>query len=146
MALAVLSDVHGNLQALEAVLEDLGRQAVQRVLFLGDAVGYGAQPNECTAALARLSDASVAGNHDWAALGLLDTSYFNPYARAAIEWTARALSPATAQTLKALPLTRRLGQEDILLVHATPRAEAATRYRRLARMKFLTNLSMPLPP
>ena len=86
MRIAVLSDIHSNLPALEAVRADL--RDIDEVWVLGDIVGYGPQPNEVIAALQEMGARSVLGNHDGAAIGDVDAAYFNPDARAAIEWTA----------------------------------------------------------
>ena len=77
MKWAILSDVHANLEALEAVVEDLRREDAERVAFLGDIVGYGANPTECLAALRDLTEIVVAGNHDFGAIGQTDIGGFN---------------------------------------------------------------------
>jgi predicted phosphodiesterase len=117
MIWAILSDVHGNLEALTAVVEDYRREGAQQVVFLGDAVGYGANPNECLSALDDLADLRVAGNHDYGAVGLTDVSYFNPPARAAIEWTAQVLNEKNRSLLRRLPLLH--PTEEFTLVHAS---------------------------
>jgi diadenosine tetraphosphatase ApaH/serine/threonine PP2A family protein phosphatase len=117
MRIAVLSDIHGNLPALEAVLAAL--TPFEAVWQLGDIVGYGPEPDEV---VARLSDAGaigVRGNHDAAAIGELDTASFNPDARAAVLWTAGLISGTTRSWLTALPLT--VVQGDFTLAHGSPR-------------------------
>jgi diadenosine tetraphosphatase ApaH/serine/threonine PP2A family protein phosphatase len=114
---AVLSDVHGNLEALHAVLDDL-RGRADAILCLGDIVGYGASPGECVDVLAARAEAIVAGNHEHAVAGLLDIRWFNPYARAAAEWTRGRLDGSVQDWLGALPL--RVEVEDATLVHASP--------------------------
>ena len=116
MIWAILSDVHGNLEALQAVIEDCRREGTQRLAFLGDAVGYGANPNECLSILEELTDLRVAGNHDYGAVGLTDVSYFTPSARAAIEWTATVLTEKNHFSLLRFPLVERTGK--ITLAHA----------------------------
>ena len=116
---AVFSDVHGNLEALEVVLADAGQRRPERYLCLGDVVGYGPNPNECAARIRALGGAVVAGNHDLAAAGLLDTSAFSPLARAGIEWTKEILSDETRGFLAALPL--RVEDPAFLAVHGSPR-------------------------
>jgi len=119
--LAAISDVHSNLGALEAVLSDIRRRRINRRVFVGDAVGYGPDPDLATALIKKECRAgSVAGNHDWAVLGLTDIGYFNPMAKAAIRWTDEALGPEARETLRGWPLVKVLKDEDILLVHATP--------------------------
>jgi len=115
--IAVLSDIHGNLPALEAVLQALA--PFDAVWHLGDVVGYGPQPNEVIARLAREDAIGVCGNHEAAALGRIDTAWFNEDARAAIEWTAARLEPAARDWLAALPERRQEG--DFTLVHGSPR-------------------------
>jgi diadenosine tetraphosphatase ApaH/serine/threonine PP2A family protein phosphatase len=126
MIWAILSDVHGNLEALQAVIEDCRREGTRRMVFLGDAVGYGANPNECLSLLRELTDLRVAGNHDYGAVGLTAIEYFTPAARAAIEWTAGALNEESRAALRRLPLVQRLG--EITLAHASLRQPEAWDY------------------
>jgi predicted phosphodiesterase len=118
MRYAVISDVHANKEALDAVLDKIDRESVDAILFLGDSVGYGPDPNECVEILKDRADIILAGNHDWAVVGMTDTRYFNPYARAAVEWTEVVLNDENRRFISSLPLTEKVG--DILLVHATP--------------------------
>jgi diadenosine tetraphosphatase ApaH/serine/threonine PP2A family protein phosphatase len=116
----VLSDVHANLEALEAVLADAG--AVDEVWFLGDAVGYGPDPNACVERLMALAPRFwLAGNHDWAALGRMDLSDFNVEARVAAEWTARQLSRAVRAQLDGVEPRLDVDDEALMLVHGSPR-------------------------
>jgi len=118
MRYLILSDIHANLAAFEAVLAAAG--VVDAVWCLGDTVGYGPQPNECIERLQGLPGlVCVAGNHDWAALGKLDLSAFNRDARTAAEWTARTLTPANRAWLEGLP--ERVEREGFTLVHGSPR-------------------------
>jgi diadenosine tetraphosphatase ApaH/serine/threonine PP2A family protein phosphatase len=117
MRIAVISDVHANLPALEAVLAALGD--VDAIWHLGDVVGYGPHPDEVVARLRDAGAVGVRGNHDVAALGELDHEYFNPAARRAVEWTAAHLAPETRAWLAALP--ERLELEAMTLVHGSPR-------------------------
>src|SRR5438132_997962 len=103
MRYAVLSDVHGNLEALEAVLRDTRRGRLDACLCLGDTVGYGPDPNECAARIRALGGPVIAGNHDLAAAGVLDPSAFTPLARAAIEWTRDVLTQEPRAWLASLP-------------------------------------------
>jgi diadenosine tetraphosphatase ApaH/serine/threonine PP2A family protein phosphatase len=118
MKYALLSDIHSNLEAFQAVIKDLEYEQVDHVCFLGDIVGYGADPDQCIDLLQGLTSRVVAGNHDWAAVGLTDTTYFNPVAKSAIDWTSEKISPSHRKFLKTLPLTHLL--PPIQLVHATP--------------------------
>ena len=90
MKYALLSDIHSNLEAFQAVIEDCEKEKVDGVFFLGDIVGYGADPVRCIEILQELTTHIIAGNHDWAAVGLTETDLFNPAAKIAIEWTASA--------------------------------------------------------
>ncbi len=119
MRVAVLSDVHANREALEAVLADCAGRA-DLLVCLGDVVGYGADPEACVDLIAERCHAVVAGNHEWAVTGRLDLGWFNPYARAALEWTAARLPDTARAWLAALPLVREV--DDAVLVHASPRA------------------------
>ncbi len=119
MRVLVLSDIHSNLIALDAVLAAV-KAEFDAVWSLGDVVGYGPQPNECAQRVRGLPNlVCVAGNHDWGALGRLDLAGFNSDARRAAEWTGRVLSPANRAWLDALPERARL--EGFTLVHGSPR-------------------------
>ena len=117
MRVAVLSDIHANLPALDAVLAALGD--VDAVWQLGDVVGYGPHPDEVVARLREIGATGVRGNHDAAALGALGVEWFNPAARRAVEWTARRISPETRAWLADLPERAELG--EMTLVHGSPR-------------------------
>jgi diadenosine tetraphosphatase ApaH/serine/threonine PP2A family protein phosphatase len=114
---AVLSDIHSNLVALEAVLSVI--PSVDEVWQLGDVVGYGPDPDAVVRRLREAGALGVRGNHDAAAVGVLDVDSFNVDARNAIEWTQAAISDDTRAWLAALP--ERLEREDFLLVHGSPR-------------------------
>jgi len=118
MRFAVLSDIHANLEALDAVCRAGDEQRVQAWICLGDIVGYGADPRACLHRVRLLTDQVVLGNHDAAAAGLTDLAYFNEYARAAARWTADQLTPDERQYLTDLPLTREDG--EAFYVHAEP--------------------------
>jgi diadenosine tetraphosphatase ApaH/serine/threonine PP2A family protein phosphatase len=119
MRCAILSDIHANLEALTAVLDDIGgKDDVEEVWCLGDIVGYGPDPGRCVEILSRCRPVAIAGNHDMAAVGKVDTTYLNPLAQAAIAWTAARLSPDHAKYLEALPQTLKKG--DFTLVHGSP--------------------------
>ncbi len=117
MRIAVLSDIHSNLAALEAVTADMPQ--VDEIWVLGDVVGYGPQPNEVIATLQRLGARTVMGNHDGAAVGTVDARDFNPDAGRAIEWTARNIDENSRAYLSALPEVRTDG--DLTAVHGSPR-------------------------
>ena len=92
MKVALLSDIHGNLEAFQAVRESIAAHRAEEIIFIGDIVGYGADPNECIELLRTLADCSVAGNHDFAAVNKTDIKYFTPHAKEAIVWTAQKLT------------------------------------------------------
>jgi len=118
MRWAILSDVHGNLEAFQAVIEDLRAEKADQIAFLGDVVGYGADPNECIALLGDLTDFVIAGNHDYGAVGLTNIDVFNPMARSAILWTREKLSEENQAYLRRLLLSRK--DASATFVHATP--------------------------
>ncbi len=118
MTTLLLSDIHANLVALEAVLADADGQYDQ-VWFLGDLVGYGPQPNECVERLRALSPLALSGNHDWAVLGKIDTDEFNPEARMVVNWTRRMLTADNLAYLRTLPPLH--VEPPFTLAHASPR-------------------------
>jgi diadenosine tetraphosphatase ApaH/serine/threonine PP2A family protein phosphatase len=126
MRLAIVSDIHGNLEALEAVIADIGARAVDDVVCLGDFVGYGASPNECVERLRPRISGAVLGNHDAAAIGRLSLGDFNSDAATAARWTEQSLSADTRAYLEALPYTIERGAA--LLVHASPLEPGAWHY------------------
>ena len=106
MRYAIFSDIHGNLEAFQAVLNDITMKKIQNLIFLGDIVGYGANPKECIDLLQEKSFAIVAGNHDWGVAGKTNISYFNSVAQVAIEWTISQLNSEDKKFLAQLPLKR----------------------------------------
>jgi diadenosine tetraphosphatase ApaH/serine/threonine PP2A family protein phosphatase len=114
---AILSDIHGNLEALRAVLDDCAGR-VDAVLCLGDTVGYGADPLACVELIAERAQAIVGGNHEHAVAGRLGMAWFNRYARVAAEWTQERLDEDHRAYLGALPLL--IEVDDATLVHASP--------------------------
>lgn len=121
MRYLVISDIHANLTALIAVLRDAGEPGVayDSIWCLGDIVGYGPDPNECVELLSALPHFSLAGNHDWVALGKADDKSFHAAARHAIRWTQQVLSKKSRAYLASLPVTQIRG--DFTLAHASPR-------------------------
>jgi diadenosine tetraphosphatase ApaH/serine/threonine PP2A family protein phosphatase len=116
---AVISDIHGNLQALEAVLGSIDQDAPDELWCLGDLVGYGPRPNRCCAVVAERADVCLIGNHDLAALGRLDFDIFSPEAAESARWTAGVLEPDTRAFLE--PLLPQSEREAVGLFHASPR-------------------------
>jgi diadenosine tetraphosphatase ApaH/serine/threonine PP2A family protein phosphatase len=119
MRIALLSDVHGNLPAFEAVLADVDACAPDEIWCLGDLVGYGAEPDGCVALASERCDVCLAGNHDKAVTGALDISEFSQNAAEAAVWTREHIGAEALAFLKRLP-TSEEGRE-IGLWHASPR-------------------------
>ena len=119
MRLALLSDIHANLPALEAVLAAVADTGVEQSWCLGDVVGYGAQPDECATLVRERCDVCLVGNHDLAALDALDISTFSPAAAAAVRWTRERMTPATRDFLAGLDPADE--SREIALYHASPR-------------------------
>src|SRR3972149_303792 len=120
MRYAIISDIHANLAAFTAVLDDIkGRGGVDSVWCLGDIVGYGPDPHECIEALRQIDHICVAGNHDLAAIGKISTSEFNPEAAESCHWTARQLSLSDIAYLEKLPMV--IEEGGFTLVHGSPR-------------------------
>ncbi len=122
MRYAIFTDVHANLEALEAVLakiDELAQQEpIDQLWFLGDLVGYGPNPNECIVELRKRTDVIIAGNHDWAAVGKIDLEDFSSAARTSAEWTAEQLTEEHRDFLTNLP--ERIQLKDCTLVHGSP--------------------------
>ena len=119
MLIAVLSDIHSNLGALDAVLRSIG--SVDAVWHLGDVVGYGPEPDAVVARLREAGAIGVRGNHDAAAVGDLSVEDFNVDARLAIEWTRATMSHETREYLAALPELLVPEGSDFTLAHGSPR-------------------------
>ncbi|MBI4332538.1 MAG: metallophosphoesterase family protein [Chloroflexi bacterium] len=120
MRYAILGDIHGNLEAFQAVLADIqSKGGVDGFWCLGDTVGYGPDPNECVRLVRSGGYLAVAGNHDLAAVGKIDIADFNPEAAEAAKWTNRQLSGENADYLSGLP--ERLVTGDFTMVHGSPR-------------------------
>jgi predicted phosphodiesterase len=120
MNVAVISDIHANLPALEAVLAEIDEAAPDQIWCLGDAVGYGARPSECLEILNRRCDVFLVGNHDLAATGAIDISAFSPGAAQSALWTRKNLSKADLELLAGLQGTS-AKREGFGLYHASPR-------------------------
>ena len=118
MRILIISDIHANLTAFQAVLEHANNQW-DRIWFLGDLVGYGPDPNECALELQKHNHFALSGNHDQAVLGNLDIKSFNREAKFAISWTQEAISDETRDYLKSLPSKHVEGK--FTLAHASPR-------------------------
>ncbi len=118
MRYAIISDIHGNLEALQAVLEDVQRRNVDQTYCLGDIVGYYPDPEACIELIRAHANHCIAGNHDYAAIERIDTKSFTYYAYVAMEWTKHALSEKAKQFLGSLPLT--FEDAGVFFAHASP--------------------------
>lgn len=122
MRYAIFTDIHANLEALEAVLAKIDeiaqQEPIDKIWFLGDLVGYGPNPNECIIKLRERTDVIIAGNHDWAAVGKIDLEDFSEAARVSALWTAEQLTDEHRTFLANLP--ERLEVAQCLLVHGSP--------------------------
>ena len=120
MRCLIVSDIHGNLAALDAVLADVNLDTVDRIWCLGDVVGYGPCPEECISRVLEFSDyLCVAGNHDWAAISRISIAEFNPSAQVACRWTTEQLATDSRAYLASLPT--RIMEDNCTLVHGSPR-------------------------
>lgn len=126
MRLGIFSDIHSNLESLQAVVDFLSREKIDQFLCLGDIVGYGANPNECVAIIKSLNCICVAGNHDYGVLDKFDIENFNEAAQIAIQWTKSRLNKENIEYLAKLPLQAEWKQ--FFLVHASPQEPYAWHY------------------
>jgi diadenosine tetraphosphatase ApaH/serine/threonine PP2A family protein phosphatase len=115
--IAVLGDIHSNLEALTAVLKDAGERDVSAYVCVGDVVGYNANPSECLERLRELKCHTVKGNHDHYCSNSEPLHDFQPVAAEVVKWTRRQLSDEQKEYLQALPLVRK--QDGFTLVHST---------------------------
>ncbi len=119
MRVAVISDIHGNAHALDAVLRAVEAAQADAVWCLGDVVGYGPKPNRCCTVVEAAADIGLRGNHDLACLGLLDVRDFSPDAAASANWTADVLTAGSRRYLESLDAET--GLDEIGLYHGSPR-------------------------
>jgi len=126
MKLGIFSDVHSNLEALQAVIEAFKGEGIDKYIFLGDAVGYGANPNECCHLIKKLADYAILGNHDAACCKKLSYLWFNPVAQKAINWSQQQLSQENQQWLESLDYT--LEFQGFLMSHGLPLKPEAFEY------------------
>jgi diadenosine tetraphosphatase ApaH/serine/threonine PP2A family protein phosphatase len=118
MRIAILSDIHANLEALVQVEAALARLGVDRVMCCGDVVGYGASPNACCERIRDLASVTLLGNHDAAVAGRMEYDYYYDAARQALDWTARQLDPDHMVWLRSLPYTHRA--DEVCFSHGSP--------------------------
>jgi predicted phosphodiesterase len=120
MRLGIFSDVHANLEALSAVIEAFKQERIDKFYCLGDVVGYGANPNECSNIVRELAEITILGNHDAAVAGRMDYSYYYEAARQALDIHASLLSEGNIKWLKSLPYKHMLDAVNVLLCHGSP--------------------------
>jgi predicted phosphodiesterase len=118
MCVAIISDIHSNLEALIKALEIIDQKSVDEIICLGDIVGYGADPNECIEIVRKRCSLVVKGNHEDAIDNIDLVEYFTDNARAAILWTSKQLTGENLDYIRALPLTGK--KNNLLFVHASP--------------------------
>jgi diadenosine tetraphosphatase ApaH/serine/threonine PP2A family protein phosphatase len=126
LLIGIISDIHGNLEALEAALKSLERHQIEKIYCLGDVVGYGANPGECLELVRQQSEIILMGNHDAAVAGQESLEYFNERAQAAVIWTKRVITAEQLEVLRGLPMEATL--EDIHFVHSAPQQPRAWDY------------------
>src|SRR4051794_971603 len=118
MRIGIISDIHANLEALTQALAALERHRPDRVVCLGDVVGYGASVNECCDLVRKVSEVTLLGNHDAAVAGRMDYSFYYDAARHALDWSATVLSEDNLDWLRSLPYSYRIG--DVGFCHGSP--------------------------
>ncbi len=126
MKIGLISDVHANLEALDACLADIKTEKVKRIFFLGDAVGYGPDPNKCVELIHKKADVKLLGNHDAAAIGLLNTSYFNQYAQLSMGYTCQVLSEKNLDRMKRFQMEASFDMMKML--HSSPKEPTSWGY------------------
>lgn len=118
MRVAIISDLHANLEATRAVLKEIDKAGVEKIVCLGDVVGYNASPQECVNIIRDRGIPTICGNHDAVASGRVEPVDFNPVAEAAVLWTREHLSESNRAWLRELPVSRKI--ENFIVAHGTP--------------------------
>ncbi|MHC4598946.1 MAG: metallophosphoesterase family protein [Planctomycetota bacterium] len=118
MKYGIFGDIHGNFEALEAVVEQLKSHGVEKFICVGDIVGYGANPVECVNLVRELCSVVVAGNHDFATIEKLNIDFFNSYAREAVVWTRKQISQEHTDYLAGLNLVEKI-EDEMTVVHGS---------------------------
>lgn len=126
MKYAIFSDIHSNLEAFQAALDSMEREGAEKRIFLGDIVGYGANPNECIEIVREKSDLALAGNHDYGLIGKTGLDRFNRYAKEALLWTKEVVSEDNIGYLRSLPIREEF--DSMTLVHSSPKEPERWRY------------------
>jgi diadenosine tetraphosphatase ApaH/serine/threonine PP2A family protein phosphatase len=124
--IAIISDIHSNLEALTEVMRVVDDAQVDRIVCLGDVVGYGASPNQCCDIVRTNAEVTLLGNHDAAVAGRMDYSFYYDAARHALDWSASVVSDANTAWLRSLPFTYRIG--EVGFSHGSPIEPRAYEY------------------
>jgi diadenosine tetraphosphatase ApaH/serine/threonine PP2A family protein phosphatase len=142
--IAIISDIHSNIEALTEVLKVIERSRIDRLVCLGDVVGYGASPNPCCDLVRGLAEVTLLGNHDAAVSGRMDYSFYYDAARHALDWSASVVSEENHAWLRSLPFTYRIG--DVGFSHGSPIEPRAYEYIfALEQARELTPFAADLP-
>ncbi len=120
MRIGIFSDIHANIEAMSAVMEAYASEQIDIYYCLGDVVGYGGSPNECSDLVRDIAEVTILGNHDAAVAGRMDYSYYYEAAREALDWHASELTSENMQWLKELPYKHRLEDLGVDLCHGSP--------------------------
>lgn len=120
MRLAIISDIHANIEALTQVLARCDREGADEIICLGDVVGYGGNPNECCELLREYCTVVLMGNHDAATVGVMDADYYYESARRVLYWTRNELTADNFKWLYGLPYTHQRPDKDVGFYHSAP--------------------------
>lgn len=144
MRYIIFSDLHSNLEALKQFEKEISSIPFDRLICLGDIVGYGADPNPCVEWVRKNADIAVAGNHDSAVVEKTDVSYFNEYAIAACEWTQKKMTSKNKKFLESLPMDHE--EDGIYWVHASPYQPSRWHYivNKKGAEKHFKSFDLPL--
>ncbi len=126
MKYAIISDIHGNLEALETALKEIEKEGIKYIFSAGDIVGYGADPEKCIELIRSRGISSVMGNHDYAVNNTSEEELFNSYARLAIQWTRNTISEDAKNFLSSLPFS--VVKDDFTLFHGALDEESPFNY------------------
>lgn len=144
MRIAIISDIHSNIEALTEVFRVIDKSKVDRIVSLGDVVGYGASPNPCCELVRTNAEVTLLGNHDAAVAGRMDYSFYYDAARHALDWSASVVSDENLAWLRSLPYTYRIG--DVGFCHGSPIEPRAYEYIfALEQAREITPFSGDLP-
>jgi diadenosine tetraphosphatase ApaH/serine/threonine PP2A family protein phosphatase len=144
MRYIIFSDLHSNLEALNQFQKEIETLAYDKLICLGDIVGYGADPNLCIEWVRERADFTIAGNHDWGAIEKTDITYFNSYARESCLWTRKQLTKENINFLKSLPLDHE--EAGVYWVHASPFEPEAWHYvtSKAGAKRFFSSFEAPI--